>query len=406
MTPSPSLPTGPVPLRGPHFLLIVGFGTFATALAIRSLDPMITALARDFGETTTRVALLASAFALPYALGQPFLGPIGDAWGKVRVMVVCLAIMSAGFIASALVTDIDQLFVLRIVTGLAGGGVIPVVLALIGDNYAFAERQVALSRFLMAVIIGQLAGAVGSGLIVEAFGWRMVFALGAVATTLALVMTVVGLRPGLSEPMRPLSPGLAIARYRALFADPRARTCFGAVVIEGMAIFGILPFIVVLLELSGAGGPREAGFVVAGLATGGIVYTLGVRRLLATLGMGGLMRIGGLLAALGLVAASLVHGWVAETVAFMAVGLGFYMLHSSLQTQVTELSPQARASAVAVHAFFFFVGQSLGPVVIGPMLAAFGPVPTLGACALSVAAAGLIAAHRLTGPIRDRVSRS
>jgi predicted MFS family arabinose efflux permease len=118
------------------------------------------------------------------------------------------------------------------------------------------------------------------------------------------------------------------------------------------------------------------------------------------------MRIGGLLAGAGLVAASLVHGWVGETVAFMAVGLGFYMLHSSLQTQVTELSPQARASAVAVHAFFFFVGQSLGPVVIGPTLAAFGPMPTLGACALAVAAAGLIAAHRLTGPIRDRVSRS
>ena len=46
--------------------------------------------------------------------------------------------------------------------------------------------------------------------------------------------------------------------------------------------------------------------------------------------------------------------------AMVVLGLGFYMLHNSFQTQVTEIAPTARASAVALHAFSFFVGQALG----------------------------------------------
>ncbi len=36
------------------------------------------------------------------------------------------------------------------------------------------------------------------------------------------------------------------------------------------------------------------------------------------------------------------------------------MLHNSFQTQVTEVAPQARGSAVALHAFSFFSGQQSG----------------------------------------------
>ena len=47
------------------------------------------------------------------------------------------------------------------------------------------------------------------------------------------------------------------------------------------------------------------------------------------------------------------------------LGLGFYMVHNTIQTRVTEVAPEARGSAVALHAFHFYVGQSLGPVAVG-----------------------------------------
>ncbi len=81
------------------------------------------------------------------------------------------------------------------------------------------------------------------------------------------------------------------------------------------------------------------------------------------------------------------------------LGLGFYMLHNSFQTQVTEVAPHARASAVALHAFSFFMGQALGVVLVGQGLALVGAGPTLGLCALAILGVGLTAARVLrAGP--------
>ncbi|HPG89266.1 MAG TPA: MFS transporter, partial [Hyphomicrobium sp.] len=55
--------------------------------------------------------------------------------------------------------------------------------------------------------------------------------------------------------------------------------------------------------------------------------------------------------------------WPYEMAIMSVIGLGFYMIHNSLQTQATELAPSNRASAVAAHAFFFFLGQAVGPLV-------------------------------------------
>jgi len=57
----------------------------------------------DYPRLVNAVALLTTAFALPFALVQPVLGPVGDMVGKVRVMIACLAVtilalITAGFL--------------------------------------------------------------------------------------------------------------------------------------------------------------------------------------------------------------------------------------------------------------------------------------------------------------------
>jgi predicted MFS family arabinose efflux permease len=62
---------------------------------------------------------------------------------------------------------------------------------------------------------------------------------------------------------------------------------------------------------------------------------------------------------------------------FGFIGFGFYMLHGCIQVQATEIAPSTRGAAMALHSFFFFTGQAIGPVFYGFGLIHFGPVPTL-----------------------------
>ena len=140
------------------------------------MDPIIPELARDLATEVGTAALLASAFAFPCALGQPILGAMGDAVGKARMIKICLTLLAIGSAASALAPTIEILFAARVLTGLASGGIIPLCFATVGDRFAMKDRQVALSRVLSAILIGQLGGAIGSGLIATYSSWRVVLA--------------------------------------------------------------------------------------------------------------------------------------------------------------------------------------------------------------------------------------
>ena len=77
-------------------------------------------------------------------------------------------------VAAAFSSSFDMLTLIRAGTGIVAGGVIPVAMAAIGDRAPMSERQILLGRFLVLMIIGQMAGAACSGLIAEHVGWRSV----------------------------------------------------------------------------------------------------------------------------------------------------------------------------------------------------------------------------------------
>ena len=94
---------------------------FATALSARAVDPIIVPIAQGLGDSPEKVALLSTAFALPFALVQPILGPVADMIGKVRLMIICLVVMLVASVACAAATSFTMLLVARVVVGMATG---------------------------------------------------------------------------------------------------------------------------------------------------------------------------------------------------------------------------------------------------------------------------------------------
>jgi predicted MFS family arabinose efflux permease len=286
-------------------LFILSLCGFSGALATRLLDPLITSIAADFATSVGVVALLSSAFALPFGLSQPLLGPTGDAFGKAIVIKVAVAVLAACLMASALAPDLTVLFVSRVLGGIAAGGIMPVCMALIGDSFPLAIRQVALSRYIAATLIGQLVGASAGGMIAEWIGWRGVLACAAALALIAAAAAIAMLPRADRREAGQLNVGDALARYRLVLGNPRSFVCFAIVFLEGFAIYGIMPFIGDLLRSRGAGGLREAGFVIGGLGIGGLLYASVVPLVLRFATRPALMAAGGGLAALG----SWASGW-------------------------------------------------------------------------------------------------
>jgi predicted MFS family arabinose efflux permease len=381
-----------------RLIVILAVSGFASTSAGRSVEPLIGVIARDLQSDPHTVALIATAFALPYAFIQPVLGPVGDALGKERIMPICLGTLAVTMLLCALAPNVELLFALRVLAGAAAGGVIPMSLGLIGDRVAMAGRQVAISRFLAAVILGQLAGSSISGLLAAYIGWRGVFGLAAALTATAAAGAVLGFHKPERAPAR-FSLAEALARYRRVVTNPRALFLFSFVFIDGMTFFALLPYIAPNLEARGDGGPFEAGLVLAGFAVGGLLYAAMVAWLLRVLGLGRMFVTGGIVAGLSLVALALSGRWVLDAGLMVTLGIAFYMIHNSYQTQVTEVVPDARASAIALHAFSFFIGQALGVVLFGAGIAALGWVASLMVAAAVATALGLVSAWILVwGP--------
>jgi len=77
------------------------------------------------------------------------------------------------------------------------------------------------------------------------------------------------------------------------------------------------------------------------------------------------------------------------------MGWGFYMLHGSLQVFASELSVEARATALSLHSFCFFMGQTIGPIAYGFGIQNVGKMPTLLASAVIIIALGFACARLL-----------
>lgn len=371
-------------------LNLIAFVVFASSLFMRSTDPIIPRIAHGLGVEPATAALLSTAFTLPYALVQPLLGALADMFSKARLMLLCLFVLTTATLFCGFAPSFETLVVGRVVAGLAAGGTVPIAFALVGDKIPFAERQVAMGRLLFAIMTGNLLGSTCAGVVGDLVGWRGVFFTTGALGLAVLAISIPGFRGFAEAAGRPDWSAL-LPNYRAIFRNPLAKICFGAVFLEAWFMYGVFPYIATMLHEAGETSSSIAGVVIAGFGIGGALYGVLVSRLLAFLGETRMMRVGGTIMGFCLLVIASRAPWPAEFANFALLGFGFYMLHAVIQIYASELVPAARGSAMALHSFFFFLGQAVGPVVYGAGLSS-----SLGIRPLLLIGAGVLVGVGLT----------
>jgi predicted MFS family arabinose efflux permease len=365
-------------------------GGLAANVSGRIIEPLVTIVSIEFAVGVATAALLTSAYALPFALGQPLLGPLGDIYGKGRTLKIALFALAASLFMASVAPTFELLAFFRFCAGLAAGGVVPACMATIGDAYPPERRQKAISIFVTMGLLAQIFATSASGLVGETLGWRLVLTgSGTLALVAAIACVAVLVAPAPAEPQR-FSVGLAVDNYKSVFRNPRAPLCYATVFLEGVALYGILPYVGAILLRREAGGATEAGLIIGAIGIGGLIYVSFVSILLRRFSRRSFMAVGGLLMTVGPLALAFSNSWIVAAVGFAVTGLGFMFLHNSIQTEAVDLSPRARQSAYSLHAFSFFSGQAAGPPLFGLVAGLAGDSFALVVSALILAATGVV----------------
>lgn len=353
--------------------LVLAVCAFASSFSLRIFEPLTLPLSTLFGLPVHTVALLSTTYAFTYAVSQPFIGPLSDRVGRMRCIQVCVVGLTVSLLASALAPSFALLMVTRAVAGVFGGGLVPVVLAALGDAYRVERRQVAIGRMLVATVGGQMMGALVSGQANAAFGWHgsvwIACGIAALASVLAFFAPQSHSEPRSSDGM--------LRSLAAVFENRRTVWLLGCVFFEGALFFGMFPYLGELFATFDAAADtstiaRHAGIAIGVFGVGGVLYAILVPTLVRELGMRRMCIVSALIAAVAFIVLAAVTVWWVALPPLLGLGLAFYMIHNSLQTEATELAPVARGSTMALFACSLFLGQAAGPPLFSVALDALG----------------------------------
>jgi predicted MFS family arabinose efflux permease len=381
-------------MREPSMLrpiVLLSAASFASVATMRVADPLLPQVAREFGVSAGEASIIATAFALAYGFCQLVYGVLGDRFGKYRLVTLAtlasaLTVASAGFAGS-----LGMLGAARLAAGASAAAIVPLSMAFIGDHVAYERRQTALARFLTGTILGIISGQVFGGVLGELVGWRGVFLLlGVLFLAIGALLLVEVRSTRVPAPVLTSSIGLKspLHGYAVLLRRPWARIVLVTVCAEAFLFYGAFTFVGAYLHVIFELDYATVGILLGFMGLGGLLYALTVRRLVQALGERGLALWGGVAMAGAFVAVAS-GSLSAMTPAIALLGLGLHMLHNTLQTNATQMAPEARGLAVSTFANVLFMGQAAGVWLSGLVIDRIGFAPVFVAAAAALLLVGV-----------------
>ncbi|WP_096671182.1 MFS transporter [Polaromonas sp. AET17H-212] len=378
-------------------IVLLSLATFASMAAQRICDAMLPELARVFAVSLGQAALVVSVFAVTYGVAQLFYGPLGDRFGKFRIVTFATLGCCVGSVAATLATSLDMLVWARLLMALGAAALIPLTMAWVGDTVPSDQLQEMLTRTGLGSTLGIVGGQLAGGLLTDALGWRWAFAF------LTLLFGVVGLllwgdwRRQQAAPAEPAEPALAAAPPQGarpgfvkqallIITGPWSRVVLLMALVEGAAGFGVLAIWASHLHRSLGLSLSLAGTIVALFGLGGVMYMAVGRHMIHRFGQQKLVLLGGLLVGLCALVLAFTPHWLPAVPASLLAGFGFFMFHNTMQANATQMAPSARGTAVSLFASSLFLGQSVGVVVAASLIAQIGTgaVVALGGAVMAV----------------------
>ena len=299
------------------------------------------------------------------------MGPVGDKFGKLRVIAGSLALSTIFVLGSGTADSIEYLATMRFFSGLSMAGTIPLAMAYIADEVPYETRQLVIGRYINGVVLGHIAGGVLGGFAAEYLDWRHIFFLFA---GLCLLFSFFLFNKSSVEEIQPgrISIRSTMSLYRSVLLIKKSRQVIITGTLEGVFIFGIFAYFGAYLRDSYDLGYGTVGLILGAYGLGGLFYAMVVPYLVRSLGELKMIGLGSFFLGMSFLSFGFIERWEFIVPLFFFAGFSFYVFHNTMQTHATEIAPDARGAGVSFWAFMLFFGQGFGVTIFGILINNFG----------------------------------
>jgi MFS family permease len=377
-------------LRDPNLHVIFGV-TLMAVLGVSSITPAFPEIGEALSLTPRQVGLLVAVFTLPGVALTPVLGVFGDRFGRKRVLIPSLLLFAVAGTACGFARRFDLLLGLRLLQGAGAAAIGALNVTIVGDLYSGWRRATVLGYNASVLSIGTaLYPAIGGALAL--LGWFYPFFLPVLALPVALLVLRQLQNPEPSSEQR-----LADYLRNALTSvrDPQALGLFLASLVTFIILYGAyLTYLPFLLRRSFGASPLLIGGLFSATSVATAVTSFRLGRLARRYSSRSLVSAGFALYALTMLALPLAPSLAALLLPVVVFGVANGISIPSILTILTGLAPaEYRAAFMSVNATVLRLGQTLGPLAAGAMLAYRGlPGVYYGSSVLALATLGVVGA--------------
>lgn len=174
------------------FSLILILGSLA-ALGPFSIDmylPGFVDIAKDLDTNESSVALSLSAFFIGISAGQLLYGPLLDKFGRKKPLYFGLALYIFSSFLCLLVTDVNQLIVLRFVQAIGSCATAVASIAMVRDLFTVEESPKVFASLMLVIAVSPMLAPTAGGYLISALGWQYVFVFLGLMAILILLASI------------------------------------------------------------------------------------------------------------------------------------------------------------------------------------------------------------------------
>lgn len=220
-----------------QLVLVLGALTALGPLSIDMYLPALPSLSADLRASESAVQGTITGMLAGLGVGQLLIGPLSDAIGRRRPLIVGVAVHVLSSMLCAFAPNVAMLTGARVLQGLAGAAISVVSMAIVRDLFTGMAAAQLLSRLMLVVGIAPILAPSLGGVVLASTTWRGIFVVLALAAFLLVWVAVFGLRETHPvERRRPAKPAQVLATYATLLRDRE----FMALVLIGGLVFATL----------------------------------------------------------------------------------------------------------------------------------------------------------------------